>query len=231
MATVSERAPGMVDNVAAIGEGTRPTAGIPLRVVDGRRLERKMRDVLKPGGVIPDAHGHAHALPRFFYEVPSWDVAVKLQLSEHFALWEFIHTDVHEAEALQTFPRYVPCAITLLALSLEQFRGAVGEYVHVAANGGYRSPTHAMTLHATPHAWGSAVNIYKIGNTMLDERDVVEHYAEIAYKSMPGVYVRPFGNTQGFTDDHLHLDFGYVIAIPRDAPFETYNPKVDVEPL
>ena len=76
-----------------------------------------------------------------------------------------------------------------------------------------------------------SVNIYKIGDTMLDERDVLEQYAEVAYKSMPGVYVRPFGRKPGFTDDHLHIDFGYVIAVPRGAPFETYNPKVAVEPL
>jgi hypothetical protein len=210
----------------ALGESS-----IALRIVDGRRLEKKFRDVLKPGGVMCDSQGQAHQLPRYFYEIPSWDVANSLQLSEHFALWEFIHTDVHEAEALRTFPRYVPCAITLLALGLEQFRNSVGAYVHIAANGGYRSPCHLLSVHATPHSWATAVNIYRIGDTMLDERDALEHFADIAYRSTPGVYVRPFGNTRGFTDDHLHLDFGYVIAVPRGAPFETYNPKVDVEPL
>jgi hypothetical protein len=204
---------------------------LPLRIVDGRRLEKRYRDVLRPGALMPDSVGQAHQLPRYFYEVPSWDVAIKLQLSEHFALWEFIHTDVHEADPLKTFPRYVPCAITLLALCLEQFRDAVRAYVHIAANGGYRSPGHQLTVHATPHAWGTAVNIYRIGETMLDQQDVLEHYAEAAYRSMPGVYVRPFGTRPGMTDDHLHLDFGYVTAVPRGAPFETYNPKLDAEPL
>lgn len=204
---------------------------LPLRIVDGRRLEKRYRDALRPGELLSDAQGQAHVLPRYFYEVPSWDAAMRLQLSEHFALWEFIHTDVHEAAPLRTFPRYVPCAITLLALALEQFRDAVRSFVHIAANGGYRSPGHALTVHATPHAWGTAVNIYRIGDRMLDERDVLEQYAEVAYKSMPGVYVRPFGKRPGFTDDHLHLDFGYVLAVPRGAPFETYNPKVAVEPL
>lgn len=204
---------------------------LPLRIVDGRRLEKKYRDALRPGGMLSDAQGQAHVLPRYFYEVPSWDVAMRLQLSEHFALWEFIHTDVHEAAPLRSFPRYVPCAITMMALALEQFRDAVRAFVHIAANGAYRSPGHGLTVHATPHAWGTAVNIYRIGDTMLDEREVLEHYAEVAYKSMPGVYVRPFGKRPGFTDDHLHLDFGYVVAVPRGAPFETYNPKVAVEPL
>lgn len=211
--------------------GALGTPSISLRIVDGRRLEKKFRDVLKPGGVLCDKQGQAHQLPRYFYEVPSWDVAQQLQLSDHFALWELMHTDIHEAEPLRTFPRYVPCAITLTALVLENFRDAVGGFVHIAANGGYRSPCHALTVHATPHAWGTAVNIYKIGETMLDERDTLEQYAEIAYRTMPGVYVRPFGNVAGYTDDHLHLDFGYVVAVPRGAPFETYNPKLDVDPL
>src|SRR5437764_76139 len=61
--------------------------------------------------------------------------------------------------------------------------------------------------------------------------DALAPFADIACRSMPGVYVRPFGNKTGYTDDHLHLDFGYVLAVPRGAPFETYNPKLDVEPL
>ena len=46
----------------------------------------------------------------------------------------------------------------------------------------------------------------------------------------PGVYVRPFGKTLGFTDDHLHLDFGYVVMVPRSAPLDAFNPKIEVEP-
>ena len=221
----------MTEPARQLEYGALGTPSLDLRIVDGRRLEKKYRDALRPGGVLADAHGQRHLLPRYFYEVPSWEVALSLQLSEHFALWEFIHTDVHEHPAQRTFPRYVPCAITLLALALEQFRQAVRSYVHIAANGGYRSPAHGLTLHATPHAWGTAVNIYRIGDTMLDEREALDYYAAIAYKSMPGVYVRPFGRRMGFTDDHLHLDFGYVTAVPRGAPLETYNPKMDVEPL
>ena len=36
------------------------------------------------------------------------------QLSPSFALWEFIQTDVREAAPLRGFPRYVPCAITMI---------------------------------------------------------------------------------------------------------------------
>ena len=127
--------------------GALGTPSIAMRIVDGRRLEKKFRDVLKPGGVLADSKGQAHGLPRYFYEIPSWDVALSLQLSEHFALWEFIHTDIHEAEPLRTFPRYVPCAITLLALGLEQFRYAVGSFVHIAVAPQKGRITHKFGAH------------------------------------------------------------------------------------
>ena len=209
---------------------TTIAAGIPLRIVDAHRLERSLRDVLQPSGTMSDRHGRAHVLPRFFYEVPSWDEAHALQLTRHFTLSEFIQNDLHEAAPLRGFPRYVPCAVTLLALALEHFRNAVDDYVHIAANGGYRSPAHALSTLATPHSWGTAVNLYKIGDRLLDDNETLERYTEIAYQSMPGVYVRPFGKTLGFTDDHLHLDFGYVVMVPRGAPLDAYNPKIEVEP-
>lgn len=204
--------------------------GIPLRIVDAHRLERSYRDVLQPGGTMSDRAGRAHQLPRFFYEVTSWEEAHSLQLTRHFTLSEFIQNDLHEAAPLRGFPRYVPCAVTLLALALEHFRNAIGDCVHIAANGGYRSPSHALSTLATPHSWATAVNIYKIGDRLLDDRDTLERYAEIALESMPGVYVRPFGKTMGFTDDHLHLDFGYVVMVPRGAPLDAFNPKIAVEP-
>ena len=86
------------------------------------------------------------------------------ELTPNFGLWEFIDVDVREAEPLRRFPRYVPCAVTLLARALERFRDHVGTFVHVAANGGYRSPAHALTAHASPHCWGTAANIYRIGD-------------------------------------------------------------------
>jgi|SRR5690349_19351725 len=219
----------MTESTALTATTTIPT-GIPLRIVDGRRLDRALRDVLQPGGIVSDRAGSSHQLPRFFYEVPSWDAAHSLQLTKHFTLSEFIQNDLHEAAPLRGFPRYVPCAVTLLALALEHFRDAVGAYVHIAANGGYRSPAHALSNLATPRSWGTAVNIYKIGDRLLDDNDTLERYAEIAVRSMPGVYVRPFGKTLGFTDDHLHLDFGYVVMVPRSAPLDAFNPKIEVEP-
>jgi hypothetical protein len=190
----------------------------PLQVVDGLRLEKALRDVLMPGRCVLDDAGRECRLPRYFYEIPTWSSAMELQLSPSFALWEFIQTDVREAAPLRAFPRYVPCAITMLALCLERFREAAGTFVHIAANGGYRSPRHALSGNATPHSWGMAVNIYRIGDVYLDNREAIERYAAIARQELPGAWTRPFGSRRGETDDHLHLDFGFVISTPRTAP-------------
>src|SRR5919107_5420884 len=122
----------------------------PLRLVDGRRLERRYRDVLMPGGMLCDHAGRARVLPRYFYEVASWEQARQTQLSRHFTVSEFIHTDVREAPPLRVFPRYIPCATLLLAFALEQLRDAVGTYVFVGANGGDWSPQPKGTGGGTP---------------------------------------------------------------------------------
>jgi len=202
-----------------------------LRVVDGFRLRESHREALLPGGVLRDERGGTRQLPRYFYEVPSWDAALDIELSPHFHLWEFLHTDVREAPPLRVFPRYLPCAVTLTAQVLEHFRDAVGAPVRIAANGGYRSPRHQLTRHASAHCWGAAVNIYRIGDTDLDSRDTIERYAGVARQELPGVWTRPFGSDRGYADDHLHLDLGFVVAVPHDAPADPFNPKREADPL
>jgi hypothetical protein len=192
----------------------------PLHVVDGLRLDKPLRDALLPGRIIHDENGHERRLPRYFYEIPSWEDAMRTELSPNFALWEFIQTDVREAAPLRGFPRYVPCAITLMALCLERFRESVGTFVHIAANGGYRSPRHSLNTAATTHSWATAVNIYRIGDTYLDDRGAIERYASVAHSALPTVWTRPFGTQTGQTNDQLHLDFGYALLTPRGAPDE-----------
>lgn len=192
-----------------------------LPVVDGLELPAEYRAILRPGDTMTDRHGRVRRLPRFFYEIPSWEEALETQLTEHFALWEFLNVDVWEAELLRsTWPRYVPCAVTLLAAHLELFRQEVGTYVHIAANGGYRSPAHRLSTHASTHCWGTAVNLYKIGDELLDSQGAIVKYNRIARRQMPAVYARPYGHGVGEADDHMHLDLGYVSAVPRDAPSE-----------
>jgi hypothetical protein len=202
-----------------------------LRIVDGYRLLRAHREALMPGGFLRDAAGTGRQLPRYFYEVPSWQAALELELAPHFHMWEFLHIDVREAEVLRFFPRYVPCAVTLTALVLEHLRQAVGEPVRIAANGGYRSPHHALTTRASTHCWGTAVNIYRIGDEYLDSRERIEYYADVAREVLPGAWVRPYGEDCGLADDHLHVDLGYVVAVPHDAPGDPYNPKLESDPL
>jgi len=193
---------------------------LPLPVIDGLTLDRVHQAVLRPDGALTNRDGNERRLPRFFYEVDSWQTAQQVQLAQDFALWEFITVDVREAEPLRTFPRYVPCAVTALAAHLQIFRDAVGTFVHISANGGYRSPSHGLSRFASTHCWGTAVNIYRVGDDYLDTQEKIERYARIAQKSLPGWWVRPYGAEDGCADDHLHLDLGYLLLVPREAPSE-----------
>lgn len=202
----------------------------PLPVVDGLRLGAAYREALRPGGILRDAGGRARRLPRFFYEIDSLQTALDTPLSPHFMLWELIDVDVREAKLLRTFPRYVPCAATLMAAALEPFRAAVGTYVHVAANGGYRSPAHRLSATATPHCWGTAVNIYRIGDDWLNTPETIERYNRIASETMSGVWARPYGAGRGFVDDQIHLDLGFVTLVPHGAASEDGDGTEPVEP-
>lgn len=197
---------------------------LPLNVVDGLQLPEPYRTALRPGAILLDEEGRGRRLPRFFYEIDSWQTARGTQLAPNFSLYEFIGTDVREAAVLHGFPRYVPCATTLLAAQLSVLRQHLGTYVFIAANGGYRSPGHELSRAASAHHWGTAVNIYRIGDDYLDRREVIDRYAAAAREVLPAVWVRPFGHSAGFADDHLHLDLGYVTAVPREAEGEVEHP-------
>ena len=192
-------------------------SALPLPLVRADELPPELRRVLRPGDALRDRTGIERVLPSAFLRVDSWQQALDTPLSPNFKLWELIGVDVREAAPMRTFPRYVPCAILLLAGALELFRLEVGTYVHVAANGGYRSPGHALSRHASRHCWGTAANIYRIGDTYLDSREEIEKYAAIARRVIPGVWVRPYGQEDGQADDHLHLDIGYTLFDPVDG--------------
>ena len=193
---------------------------LPLPLVLARDLADDVRQVLRPGESLLDRAGVAHVLPSSFLRVDAWSQARETLLTPHFALSELVGVDVREAPPLRGFPRYVPCALLLLAAGLELFRLEVGTTVHVAANGGYRSPGHALSRHASRHCWGTAANIYRIGDTYLDTREEIEKFAAIARRVIPGVWVRPYGPGDGEADDHLHVDLGYTV----------FDPVPDVDP-
>jgi hypothetical protein len=193
---------------------------LSLRLVDGRELDDSYRRALKPGELVADRQGRPRRLPRYFYEVPSWEAALRTQLTPHFGLWELLDVDFREAEPMRIFPRYVPCAIALLATHLEVFRQAVGTVVRVAANGGYRSPSHRLSEPATTHSWGAAANVYRIGDEWMDSRERIEKYNRLARAVLPGVWARPYGAGEGYAFDHVHLDLGFATVVPHDAPGE-----------
>src|SRR5438094_7046733 len=151
-----------------------------LRAIDGLNLPEDYRALLRPGEAETDFRGNVHHLPRFFYEIGSWVEAHEIRLALHFTLAELMLVDCREARLLlNQFPHYVPCAILLLARFLEDFRREVDAPVFVSANGGYRSPAHQIGGAKSIHAWGTAANIYRIGDTFLSDTKSIEKYRTI----------------------------------------------------
>jgi hypothetical protein len=187
-----------------------------LRPVNGLNLPEEYRALLRPGEAESDSQGRIHHLPRFFYEIYSWQEAHDIRLAPHFTLAELMLVDCREARPLLSqFPHYVPCAIGLLAMVLENFRREVDAPVFISANGGYRSPAHQIGSGKSIHCWGTAANIYRIGDTFLASAKSIEKYGAIAASLSPVVVVRRFGFRHGETDDHLHIDLGFLTLTPR----------------
>ena len=189
-----------------------------LRPIDGLRLVEEYRALLRPGESEAGATGIVQRLPRFFYEIGSWEEAHEVRLAPHFTLAELMLVDCREARLLLSqFPHYVPCAILLLARFLQDFRREVDAPVFISANGGYRSPAHQIGGARSIHAWGTAANIYRVGDTFLNDVRSIGRYGAIAVSLSPAVFVRPFGSERGQTDDHLHIDLGFASLIPREC--------------
>src|SRR5947199_669045 len=189
-----------------------------LRAIDALDLPDEYRGLLRPGEAETDFRGNVHHLPRFFYEIGSWQEAHEIRLARDFTLAELILVDCREARLLLSqFPHYVACATVLLARFLEDFRREVDAPVFISANGGYRSAAHQIGGAKSIHAWGTAANIYRVGDTFLSDAKSIEKYRAIAVSLGPAVFVRPFGREYGKTDDHLHLDLGYASLTPRQC--------------
>src|SRR6187431_1225093 len=163
-----------------------------LLAIDGLDLPEEYREFLRPGETETDSSGNVHRLPRFFYEVRSWQEAQELRLAPHFTLAELMLVDCREARLLLSqFPHYVPCAIVLLATFLEAFRREVDAPVFISANGGYRSPAHRSNKGGPSlHSWGTAADIYRVGDTYLDSEKSIMRYGQIATSLGAEVRVR-----------------------------------------
>jgi hypothetical protein len=185
-----------------------------LRPVDGLTLSAEYRAALRPGEAIKDENGKLHHFPRFFFEVPSWEEARSLRIATHFSLSELMTVDSREADLLlRTFPHYVPCAILALARYLEDLRREVDAPVFICANGGYRSPGHRSNKLPGLHSWGTAADIYRIGDSYLDDEKSITRYGRIAASLGAEVYVRSYAPG----DDHLQVDLGFLTLVPREC--------------
>jgi hypothetical protein len=203
-----------------------------LPVIDGLALPSAVRSLLRPGETMRDYAGNTRVLPRYFYEVADWNLAKATKLTPCFTLAELMTVDCREADRLLgTFPHYVPCAVSVLARYLTEFRQRVGAPVSVSVNGGYRSPSHAFSVAASPHLWGAAANIYRVGDTLLDSQKMIEKYAAIAAELGQEIFTKPYGSAPGQADDHLHFDIGYVHWIPRDVSEVTEDTRPAGETL
>ncbi len=187
-----------------------------LKVVDAFDLDAELRSLLRPHEMTEDREGRPHRLPRYFYEIPSHEAAKDVRLMPHFGLNELLLVDLKEAGRLRKYPRYVPCAVRVLAFYLEALRAAIGAPLHIAVNGGYRSPAHKLSVGATPHMWGTAIDLYRVGSVILREQASIETYNRVAEDLSDDLYVMPFGHEIGKADDHLHLDLGYLALVPRE---------------
>lgn len=187
-----------------------------LKVVDAFDLDDELRSILRPAEMIKDVAGRRHRLPRYFYEVESHDSATLVRLAPHFGLNEFVLVDLKEHPRLQQFPRYVPCAVRMLAFYLEKIRETLGASIHIAVNGGYRSPSHKLAVAATPHMWGTAADFYRVGTTILHDRDSIEKYNRMIDGVSDDLWIMSYGHETGQADDHVHVDLGFLTYIPRE---------------
>src|SRR4051812_20695329 len=69
------------------------TGPAELQPVDGLTLSAEHRAALRPGEAVTDEQGVLHHLPRFFFQVPSWEEAHGLRVAAHFALSELTTVD------------------------------------------------------------------------------------------------------------------------------------------
>ncbi|HUG54084.1 MAG TPA: hypothetical protein VMR21_10795 [Vicinamibacteria bacterium] len=187
-----------------------------LKVVDAFDLDAEVRSLLRPYEMAEDKQGRQHRLPRYFYEVPTHEAARAIRLTASFGLNEFLLVDLKEAHRLRNYPRYVPCAVRLLAFYLQRLREAVAAPLHIAVNGGYRSPAHKLSIGATPHMWGTAIDLYRVGSVVLRDQHAIETYNRVAEELSDDWWVMPYGHEIGKADDHMHLDLGFLSLVPRE---------------
>src|SRR3989442_10872177 len=159
-----------------------------MRAIDAFNLPAEYRALLRPAEAETDFRGNVHLLPRFFYEIGSWEEAHEIRFAPHFTLAELMLVDCREARLLLSeFPHYVPCAIVLLARLLEDFRREVDAPVFISANGGHRSPAHQIGGAKKIHDPGETAGALSGCDNFLGNAKRLEDTGGIPGVHMPGL--------------------------------------------
>ena len=61
--------------------------------------------------------------------------------------------------------------------------------------------------------FGTTFKTFKVNGTC----EMCKYRIENSVKTLPGIWTRPYGTPTGYAEDHLHLDLGYVLSVPRDV--------------
>ncbi len=185
------------------------------QAVDGLTLPEEIRSLLRPDEEVALPNKLWGRLPRYFYAVANREEGNKL-LTPNFALAELMIVDCRESRILfERWPRYVPCAIMLLTAFLQAFRDKIGLPVYVAANGGYRSPSHQINKCLGAHSWAIAADIYRVGDTYLTDKYQIEKYGSLAQST--GFHLKSSRPEVDEASDHLHVELEILSAMPSDG--------------
>ncbi len=171
-----------------------------------------MRSLLRPGEMVRDAAGTA-ASPSALLLRSSLATRRRRRssLTPHFASTSSSSSTSRRRSRLQDYPRYVPCAVRILAFYLERFREAFGASLHIAVNGGYRSPAHKLYAPASlAHVGNRRPTSTAIGTSILNDQESDRAATgKRPRRSADELNVLPYGHDVGKADDHLHFDLGY----------------------
>jgi hypothetical protein len=122
-----------------------PRPSLPLQLVDGTAAGRESTAPrLRPGELVPDREGRLRRLPRYFYEVPSWDAALETSALPTSRCGSSSTWTCARPAAAHLGRATCPARSRCWPRTWRCCAAEVGTYVHVAANGGYRSPAHAL---------------------------------------------------------------------------------------
>jgi hypothetical protein len=60
----------------------------------------------------------------------------------------------------------------------------------------------------------------------MDSQDRIEKHTSLLRRVLPTVWTRPYGTGSGDAFDHIHLDLGYAVVTPNDAPGEPVEERI-----